>query len=72
MATTNQLGLVEHIVVLMLENRSFDNILGALPLNGQPLANGLSFIDGAATNSNPVVATDGESELVHAFPLRTT
>ncbi len=27
---SNSLGLIEHIVVLMLENRSFDNILGNL------------------------------------------
>jgi phospholipase C len=28
--TPNQLGQIKHIVVLMLENRSFDNILGWL------------------------------------------
>jgi phospholipase C len=34
----NQLGNIEHVVVLMLENRSFDNILGWLydPQNNQP------------------------------------
>ena len=39
----NQLGNIEHVVVLMLENRSFDNILGYLydpgnppPLNKKP------------------------------------
>lgn len=42
----NQLGNIEHVVVLMLENRSFDNILGYLydpgnppPFNKQPPAN---------------------------------
>jgi phospholipase C len=29
-AAANQLGLVEHIVVLVLENRSFDHMLGFL------------------------------------------
>lgn len=29
-AAANQLGSVEHIVVLVLENRSFDHILGFL------------------------------------------
>ena len=42
----NQLGSIEHVVVLMLENRSFDNILGWLydpgnppPFNKKPPAN---------------------------------
>ncbi len=42
----NQLGNIEHVVVLMLENRSFDNILGYLydpgnppPFNKKPPAN---------------------------------
>ena len=30
MATNNQLGSIEHIVVLMLENRSLDHMLGFL------------------------------------------
>jgi phospholipase C len=29
-AAANQLGSVEHIVVLVLENRSFDHMLGFL------------------------------------------
>ena len=35
---TSQLGRIEHIVVLMLENRSFDNLLGWLydPANLAP------------------------------------
>jgi phospholipase C len=44
----------EHVVVIMMENHSFDNLLGALPISGQPLADGLSF-DAAQVpvNSNP-------------------
>jgi phospholipase C len=44
----------DHIVCVMMENHSFDNLLGALPLRGQRKADGLTF-DGAgqATNSNP-------------------
>jgi phospholipase C len=46
-APKNQLGKIEHVVVLMLENRSFDNILGWLydpdnnppPFNKKPPAN---------------------------------
>jgi len=30
MVTTNQLGVIDHVVVLMLENRSFDHLLGFL------------------------------------------
>jgi len=37
-ATTKPLGNIEHVVVLMLENRSFDNVLGWLydPANKPP------------------------------------
>lgn len=40
-AATNNLAKIEHIVVLMLENRSFDHMLGYLTLEG-----GRSDIDG--------------------------
>ena len=45
----------DHIVVVMMENHSFDNYLGMLPLRGQPRADGFKF-DGAGrpVNSNPV------------------
>jgi len=44
----------DHLVCVMMENHSFDNLLGALPRLGQPKADGLTF-DGAgqATNANP-------------------
>jgi len=35
--TTKPLGAIEHVVVLMLENRSFDNVLGWLYDPGNPL-----------------------------------
>ncbi|HEX3690764.1 MAG TPA: alkaline phosphatase family protein [Solirubrobacteraceae bacterium] len=38
----------DHIIVVMMENHSFDNLLGT-----HPGANGLSFQNGKATNSNP-------------------
>lgn len=63
----------EHVVVVMMENHSFDNVLGALPENGQPLADGLTFTDGKATDSNPTdpgLAVPGDR--AHAFPLTTT
>ncbi|MGD0560786.1 MAG: alkaline phosphatase family protein, partial [Streptosporangiaceae bacterium] len=46
----------DHIVVVMMENHSFDNVLGVLPIAGQPQADGLTFgSSGNALNSNPVV-----------------
>jgi len=45
----------DHVVVVMMENHSFDNYLGMLPLRGQPLADGFSFdANGVPTNSNPL------------------
>ena len=63
----------EHVVVVVMENHSFDNVLGALPVNGQPLADGLTFAAGKATNSNPADPELGvKGDRVYAFPLRTT
>ncbi len=60
----------DHVVVVMMENHSFDNLLGALPRT-HPGADGLSF-DGAgqATNSNPGGASTPPT--VSAFPLTNT
>ncbi len=45
----------DHVVVVMMENHSFDNYLGMLPRRGQPLADGFTFdAAGRPTNSNPV------------------
>jgi phospholipase C len=56
----------DHIVVVMMENHSFDNVLGALARAGQPAADGLTFDSaGAATNSNP--GTTGTPPEVTAF-----
>ena len=60
----------DHLIVVMMENHSFDNALGALPIYGQPLADGLTFVDGRATNTNPV--GHAAADLVSAFPLTTT
>jgi phospholipase C len=44
----------DHVVVVMMENHSFDNYFGMLPLRGQPLADGFSFDDnGEPLNYNP-------------------
>jgi phospholipase C len=61
----------EHIVVVMMENHSFDNLLGALTYDvppTQPHADGLTFsAAGVALNSNP-----GPSAPVQAFPFPST
>jgi phospholipase C len=44
----------DHIVVVMMENHSFDNLLGALARSGQAKAHGLRFnAKGVALDSNP-------------------
>jgi phospholipase C len=44
----------DHIVVVMMENHSFDNLLGALAHSGQPKARGLKInAKGVARNTNP-------------------
>jgi phospholipase C len=58
----------DHIVVVMMENHSFDNLLGGLSRAGQPRADGLTFDQtGAPTNSNP-----GPSGAVQAFAFAST
>lgn len=57
------LGKIEHIVVLMLENRSFDNLLGYL----YPKSADFDGLDGTETNPDPAgvpvpVSKSGETE----------
>jgi phospholipase C len=67
--TVNEGLPFDHIVVVMMENHSFDNLLGALHRSGQPKAHGLRINGkGVAHNSNPNAA--GESVL--SFPIETT
>jgi phospholipase C len=48
---------IEHIVVLMLENHSFDNVLGMVPhqVRGRRAVDGLRLSGGRPANSNPDV-----------------
>jgi len=56
----------DHIVVLMMENHSFDNYFGALPRLGQPKADGFQFDrHGQPANRNPY--KDG-----YVVPLKAT
>jgi len=66
--TVNDALPFDHIVVVMMENHSFDNLLGALPISGQRKADGLTFNRrGEARNGNP-----GPLGSVYAFPFKTT
>jgi phospholipase C len=61
----------DHIVVVMMENHSFDNLLGALARSGQPAADGLTFDSaGRATNTNP--GATGTPATVTAFAFSST
>ncbi len=66
--TVNKAMPFDHIVIVMMENHSFDNLLGALSRSGQPKAQGLHFDHaGVARNSNP-----GPSGPVRSFVIPTT
>ncbi len=59
----------EHIVIVMMENHSFDTYLGMLPKRGQPKADGFTF-DGndKPLNSNPVPG-DTKGGRIRSFRL---
>jgi phospholipase C len=56
---------IEHVVIVMMENHSFDNYFGMLPLHGQRKADGFTFNGrGKPINSNPA-----HGGYVRAFPM---
>src|SRR5271155_3820666 len=64
--STNQLPSIEHIVVLMLENRSFDHMLGLLySASGNVSPSGQPFEGLTGKESNP--GTDGAAVPVFAI-----
>ena len=66
--TVNEALPFDYLVVVMMENHSFDNLLGDLSRTGQPAADGLTFdVGGEALNTNP-----GPSGPVRAFPFPST
>jgi phospholipase C len=67
--TVNEAMPFDHIVVVMMENHSFDNLLGAIAQSGQPKAHGLRFDRaGRARNTNP----NANGEAVPSFVIPTT
>jgi phospholipase C len=66
--TPNEALPFDHVVVVMMENHSFDNLLGALHRSGQPKAHGLKINrHGVAHNSNP-----GPEGPVQSFVIPST
>jgi phospholipase C len=66
-AGTDTIPQIEHIVVLMMENHSYDNKLGML---GRPGADGFTLgAGGKPTASNPY---PGGTKIQHAFRMPTT
>jgi phospholipase C len=60
---SDQLPQVDHIVVVMMENHSFDNLLGTLGRgSGLPVSSA-----GRPTATNP----DGQGHLIHSFHMPT-
>ena len=58
----------DHIVVVMMENHSFDNYLGALSRSGKPRAQGLTFNrSDVALNTNP-----GPEGVLRSYPFPST
>ncbi len=64
---SNQLSSVQHIVQLMLENRSFDHMLGFL-YPGKTGPGGVPFEGLTGTESN----ADGSGSAVPVYPIDTT
>ncbi len=59
----------EHLVVVMMENHSFDNLLGALRTEN-PDVDGLDFLAGKPQDKNP--GTNHTPAEVYAFPFPNT
>src|SRR5215470_10684930 len=57
---TDTLPAIEHVIVLMMENHSYDNYLGALDRG-----DGFRLRHGQPTAANP----DDDGRLVHAFHM---
>ena len=66
-AGTASMPEIQHIVVLMMENHSFDNLLGMVPhqVPGRRSVDGLRVVGGKVVNSNPD-ANGGTVVAVHA------
>ncbi len=68
-AGTDTIPQIEHVVVLMMENHSYDNKLGMLGMLGRAGADGFTLgSNGKPTAANPA----GGGKIQHAFRMPTT
>jgi phospholipase C len=67
--TVNAAMPFDHLVVVMMENHSFDNLIGSLSQD-RPDVDGLTLGEGSEVNSNP--GTPTMPARVDAFPLPNT
>jgi phospholipase C len=65
----NNLDKFEHIVVLMMENRSFDNVLGYLYTPENPPPNGQSFEGVAGKNLSQPIPSYADSSFMGSVPV---
>lgn len=73
MPTLNQLSNIQHIVTLMLENRSFDHMLGFLYTDqGNKSPTGQPFEGLTGTESNPMSGNNSGSKNVTVFKIQTS
>jgi phospholipase C len=75
---TEQLPQITNIVALMMENHSYDSILGMLQNVAPGRGNGFTIVDGVPTNSNPwpknknsAFPPPGKDAVLSAFPMPT-
>ena len=62
----------DHLVIVMMENHSFDTYLGMLPRRGQPKADGFAFDgNGRPLNSSPV-PNDAGGGRIRSFRMTST
>jgi phospholipase C len=64
-AAASRLGQIEHIVVVMLENRSFDHMLGYLSLPRAEGGKGRADVDGLTGPAENYNEYDGERRPIH-------
>jgi len=67
---TPELANIDHIIVVMMENHSFDNYLGMLPSTRQRPVDGFTLGAGGLPTASQVDPTTGAT--VRAFPAGTT
>jgi phospholipase C len=74
-AGSDQIPQITTIVALMMENHTYDSILGMLQTSQPGRGNGFTIVDGAPTNSNPwpkksaIAPPDDKTSVLKAFPM---